>query len=498
MQSFKKMRKNKYINKLIIATYILSVFAFFNCSSFLEQEPGSQTSITEQLSNKQGILEALLGTFSSVEANVRGERFSVYADLMGGNLKFTPTITGNNAGQISPAINLENVYSFQDIAISSDLESFYDNSYNIINQTNLILEYVDALPDATEDEKTFIKAEAYALRAYVHYLLTLIYSQDYSFSADASHLGVVYNKTTLTNGITYPSRETLANTYQFILEDLQLALNSFPVNGTLFGPSYSYFNKINTQALMARVYLSMNDWQNAFDMANEVILNSGISLMTKEEYIFEWEKPDSPVSEILLEFSIPRDDGGSVGGSLSQFFGYNSKTDYEKYVASEDLINLFETNDIRRNLYLEQPLPTLIDGNMVDRTYFFTKKFQDNPGFVAIRLSEMYLIRAEASLELNQLENCKNDINIIRERANASLLIDTVNLEEALLLERRKELCFESHYFFDLSRMQKDIVRIDGCISQTCNLSYPSHKFVLPIPQSNIDLNTNLIQNESY
>ncbi len=498
MQSFNKVKNNNKINKLIIATCLFSVVVFFNCSSFLEQEPGSQTSITEQLSSKMGILEALNGVFSSIEANVRGERFSVYADLIGGNLKFTPTITGNNAGQISAPINLENVYAFQDIAISSDLESFYDSSYDIINQTNLILEYVDAIPDATEDEKTFIKAEVYAARAYTHYLLTLLYSQNYSFSEDASHLGIVYNKTTLSTGITYPARETLAKTYQFILDDLQLALTSFSVNGILSGPAYSYFNQSNTQALLARVYLSMNDWQNAFDMANEVILNSGVSLMSSETYISEWEKPDSPISEILLEFSIPRDDGGSVGGSLSQFYGYNSKTDYEKYVASEDLINLFETSDVRRNLFLEQPLPTLVDGNMEDRTYFFTKKFQDNPGFVAIRLSEMYLIRAEASLELNQLENCRNDINIIRERANASLLLDTSNLEEALLLERRKELCFESHYFFDLSRRKKDIVRNDGCISQTCNLSYPSLKFVLPIPQDNIDLNTNLKQNDSY
>lgn len=492
------MKKNRNINKLKVAAYIFVVFTFFGCSSFLEQEPGSQTSITEQLSTKNGMLEALYGAYSSVESNVRGERFSIYGDLMGGNLKFTPTITGNNAGQISAPINLENVYAFQDIAIASDLESFYDASYDIINQTNLILEYVDALLDATNDEKTFIKAEAHAIRAYTHYLLTLIYSQNYGYTNDASHLGVVYNKTTLTAGITFPARETLANTYQFIVEDLQLAINQFSDSDFLTGPSYSYFNKINTQALLARVYLSMNNWQNAYDMANEVILNSGITLLTSEEYISEWEKPDLPVSEILLEFSIPRDDGGSVGGSLSQFFGYNSRTDYEKYVASEDLLNLFETNDIRRNLFLEQPLPTLIDGNMEDRTYFFTKKFQDNPGFVAIRLSEMYLIRAEAALALNLLEDCKDDINVIRERANASLLTDTSNLEEALLLERRKEFCFENHYFFDLSRRQKDIVRNDGCISQTCNLSYPSPKYILPIPQGNIDLNTNLNQNESY
>jgi hypothetical protein len=493
------MRKNKHINKIIRSVFIISLIGVFSCSSFLEQEPGSQTSITEQLSTKSGVFTALLGSFSNIESNIRAERFSIYADVLGGNLKFTPTITGNNAGQIAAPINLENVYSFQDQAITSDLESFYDANYEIANQANLILEYVDALTDANDEEKAFIKAQAYAIRGYAHYLLTLIYSQNYGFTDDASHLGIVYNTSTLTNGITYPARENLANTYQFIIEDFLSALENFSNNTFTFeGPSYSYFNPTNTQALLARVYLYKNDWQNAYNLANIIILNSGITLMPSNEYISEWEKPDSPVSEILLEFSIPRDDGGSVGGSLSQFFGYNSKTDYEKYVASEDLINLFEANDIRRNLFLEESLPTLINENMIDVTYYFTKKFQDNPGFVAMRLSEIYLIRAEASLELNRLDDCKDDLNIIRQRANASLITDTNNLEEALLIERRKELCFEGHYFFDLARKQKDIVRNDGCISQTCNLSYPSPKFVLPIPQSNLNLNTNLQQNESY
>jgi hypothetical protein len=62
------------------------------------------------------MLSALNGTYGSLEANVRGERFAVYADLQGGNLKFTPTVTGNNRGQITIPVNLENVYSFQDEA----------------------------------------------------------------------------------------------------------------------------------------------------------------------------------------------------------------------------------------------------------------------------------------------------------------------------------------------------------------------------------------------
>jgi hypothetical protein len=487
---------------------LVSIFVFTSsCSSFLEQEPGSQTSITEQLATKKGVLEALAGVYTTLEANVRSERFAVYTDLQGGNLKFTPTATGNNKGNITPAINLENIYGFEDQAQGSDFEGVYDGFYAIINQTNLILEYVDALSDASETEKNQIKAEVLTVRAYCHFLLSNIYSQSYNLTQDASHLGIVYNKTTLTNGITYPSRETAFNTYKFIIEDINTALELYTTNNALsVGPSYSYFNGYVARALLARVYLYKNDWQNAFSVADDVIKNSGIVLITQENYISQWEQPDLPVSEILLEFSIPRDDSGDIGGSMSAYFGYiitSSEIFYSKYVGSNDLVSLYEPNDVRRNLFTQIDLPTFIrEENEVkiyeNLPYYFNKKFNDNAGYVAFRLSEMYLIRAEANFELNKLDEAKDDINTLRARANASLLQNTNNLEEDILLERRKELCFEGHLLFDLTRRKKDIVRNDGCISNTCNLNYPSSKFILPIPQDNINLNSNIQQNESY
>lgn len=492
------MKKTNYIKLTLSISLLFFLYVFESCSSFLEQEPGSQTSITEQLSTKTGVIEALLGTYSSLEANVRGERFAVYADLQGGNLKFTPTASGSFKGRITTPINLENVYNFQDQALSSDLQSFYNESYDIINQTNLILEYVDALSDASTEEKNNIKAHALSIRAYTHFNLTLIYSQNYTYTPNANHLGVVYNTSTLSSGIKYPSRETLSSTYALIIDDLQKALENYSNNILFDGPKYSYFNTISTKALLARIYLYKNDWTNAFNTANEVILNSETTLTTKENYISEWEQTDLPISEVLLEFSLPRDSGDQVGGAMSAYFGYTTSTNYNKYVATDDLLALFDTNDIRKNLFLEQPLSTLINENLVNINYYFTKKFQNNAAFVAIRLSEMYLIRAEASMELNNLDDAKTDLNIIRSRANASLLENTNNLEEAILNERRKELCFEGHYFFDLARKHKNVSRTNGCISITCNMEYPSNKYVLPIPQSNINLNSNLKQNESY
>ena len=113
-----------FLKYLFVLLVVLSVQS---CSEFLEQEPGSQTSIAEQLSTKNGMLVALNGTYGKLEENVRGERFAVYADLQGGNLKFTPTISGSNRGQIAVPINIENVYSFQDQALESNFTPSSNN-----------------------------------------------------------------------------------------------------------------------------------------------------------------------------------------------------------------------------------------------------------------------------------------------------------------------------------------------------------------------------------
>lgn len=492
MLNFKTMKYSKYLFIFFL------IFSLQSCSDFLEQEPGTQTSIDELLQDKKGVLQALTGLYSELEANVRGERFAVYADLQGGNIKFTPTSSGSNRGQISPPINVEQVYSFDDLALTSNFKTFYDGSYDIINQANLILEYTPALTDATETEKKQIKAEALSIRAYAHFLLSLVYSQDYKYTADASHLGIVYSTESIKTGIQYPARKTAAETYSLIINDLETAIDNYSSQSLLPGQEYSLFNIKNTKALLARVYLQKGDWNNAYITANEVITNSGVTLSGSADYVAQWTQPDLPVSEILLEFANKRDSENVVTSSMSQVFGYTTATSYQKYVASNDLVNLYENNDLRKQLFLTQPLQTLVNGVLANVNYNFTKKLQDNAGYVAFRLSEMYLIRAEAALETNRSDAALSDINIIRARANASLLTNTTNLKENILLERRKELCFEGHLFFDLVRNHKDISRNDGCISSNCSITYPSLKFVLPIPTFNTNLNPNLQQNDSY
>ncbi|WP_228011952.1 RagB/SusD family nutrient uptake outer membrane protein [Flavobacterium hungaricum] len=494
------MKYFKYIKALKFPVVLALLCSLQSCSDFLEQEPGTQTSIKEQLSDKKGVLTALNGVYYDLRAIHTSPTFAVYSDIQGGNLKFSPTYSDdpNRNGIITVPGDIEPFYSFNDQALDSDLSSFYSNGYKIINEANLIIEFVDGLKDATETEKKQIKAEALTARAYMHFLLSEFYSQNYSYTADASHLGIVYSTKSITNGLQYASRETAANTYAHIIEDLTTAVSFYSDNALLNGPAYSYFNKNNTKALLSRVYLSKNDWQKAYDTANDVISNSGVSLVESSNYVAQWEQPDLPISEILMEFTITKNEEGITGSSLAALFGYTNSTTFQKYVASQDLIDLYEASDIRKQLFLVQPLTTLVNLQPAQLNYYFSKKFQGNPGYVAFRLSEQYLIRAEAALKLNNTDQAKKDINTIRARANATVLNDSENLQDALFLERRKELCFEGHLFFDIVRNHKDVSRNDGCLSENCSLTYPSPKFVLPIPKSNLNLNHNLKQNESY
>ena len=479
------------IVKLFLLCFLLS---FFSCDDFLNQEPDQQISIDEQLSTKSGILMALNGVYRDIEA-IQSSVSLVYADLQGGNLTFTPD--GSSKTVSIPSV-IEQTYSFSDFEEDSDYSGYYSEFYSIINQVNLILDRFESYTFLTDADKNQLQAELLAIRAFGHYQISLLYAQNYNFTADASHLGIVYNTAPLLIGVDFPVRKTMKETYALLKIDLEKALSLFTNNSFYAVPDYALFNTITTKALYARIALQMNDWEQAFNLANEVITTSGIVLTPKEIYISEWEKEEAPISEVILEFSAPRTTESAVSSSLSEHFKFETTINYGNFVASGDLLNLYTANDIRGDLFITENLTTNVSGVEIELPYSFTKKFQDDAGTTYIRLSEMYLIRAEANARLNRENEALLDLNMIRERANTSSLTSTINILEEIFLERRRELAFESLLFFDLARFNKNLTRNEGCLANTCNLSYPSNFFVLPIPSSSIDLNENIQQNEGY
>ena len=489
------------IKKLIL---FLPLLLLLSCNDFLDREPVEQTSFEQQLSTIDGHLEALNGLYTEYEELYSGIYF-VYADALGGNVEFAPN--RQNEPSIDPLIDAS--YRFQETADNGTFESFYDNAYSIINAANLILENIDPI-NADESLKNRIRAEALAMRATVHFDLLKLFAQPYNFTPDASHLGIVYNQQTLTSGEDFPSRLSVADSYERLEDDYLQALTFFENAEELTATPKSYYlNALNVKALLTRMYLYQQDHQNCINYANEVIAEAA-GLTPRDQLLTQWQAIE-PLSETLFELVPPftGTDATTASSSVSQFFQVITDEDgnvveNDRYASSNDLISLYDENDIRgeNGLLKTYQIPTLqADGNLADEAYTFTRKFEANDGAIIIRLSEVYLNRAEAYARSGDNSAAQNDLSVILDRAYdtpQNVSAENENLVNLILMERRKELAFEGHLFFDRIRNQLDIVRNDGCSISNCNLSYPNTNFVQPIPEDAIIINENMEQNEGY
>lgn len=457
-----------------------------SCSDFLEREPVEQISIRDQFSTKEGALKALNGVYYSTRSTYFGLANFTYGDLLSGNISFSPRPSGVSAGiEIVPS-SVELLYNFSDDPNISQLKLTYSDNYQIINNLNLILENIDSTPDVDESLNKQIKAEALAMRAFIHYQLLKFYAQNYSFTSNASHPGIVYNTRTLVVGVDYPTRNTVSECYSLMENDLTTAISLFQDSPAIsVGTSKNFMNINAAKTLAATIALDRQDYAKAISISTDVIENSGIQLAETSSYIQSFSSNES-----IFEIANTNEDDSYVRNI------YNPKTGYSNYVISKDAIDLYTTNDQRLKLITKQSINTIENGATIKKDYYFSKKYVAPVSGLIYRLSELYFIRAEAALKSGNTALASQDINTIRNRAGLSD-INSITIDE-LLMEKRKEFVFENRYFFDLMRNHKNIVRNDGCISNNCNMTYPNDKFVAPIPLESIHVNSLVKQNPGY
>lgn len=476
------------MKKIIITFGILSTVT--SCRDFLTVEPVEQVSISQQLSNKQGVLVALNGAYYNLRSStILTLAPYIYGDLLSGNLGFSPN---SNTSLINPPSSgaIANIYNFEydKTETSNTISGFYSSAYQLINNLNLILQHVEAIPDATESEKKQITAEALAMRAFMHFQLYKMYSQNYTYTANASHLGIVYNIAPLKVGIDYPIRKTAAETFSLLENDISSAIALYQNEKAIPAGLDRNFITINAaKSIAADIALWKNDWQKAYNYSTDIIDNSGLSIYPNTVSSSDWA-----LSELILELPNTAEDNSLV----STIYNYVSASNRSNYVASTDLMNLYATNDKRRQFYEVHNLKTSVNGNTPMIPYYFTTKFKYSVNNSVYRLTELYFIRAEAALHLGNTTQALNDINKIRTRAGIPELA-TINID-LLLEEKRREFAFENKYFFDLMRNHKNIIRNIGCVSTNCNPTYPNDKFVMPLPQATIDVNSYIQQNPGY
>jgi len=171
---------------------------------------------------------------------------------------------------------------------------------------------------------------------------------------------------------------------------------------------------------------------------------------------------------------------------------------YADCATSNDLISLYENGDVRGTMFVNNP-------DKAPTTYWTTKYAGKDKGtpdvsnIIVLRLSEMYLNRAEAITRGATVlgVTAVSDLNTIRRnRGVADVASAGVN---DVLLERRLELAWEGHFWYDLARTGGSVTRINysGDVTNK-NVPADSKYWALPINQRELDVNENLVQNPGY
>lgn len=491
-----KFRLQKYI--------ILSVAiaGMISCESMLDTEPKTSIAAGTALNTYLGVEAALNGAYAALRgpegytgspgaATYYGREMIIYPELLADNVRNVNPGTCSCRGS---AQLVNQVGSHLDI---------WKAAYAVITKSNLVIDAIDQVEDASDAEKAAVKAQALFLRGYTYFDLIKLYAYNPNHIQNGFDLGVplILEGVDDYGKVEFPERAKVTEVYSQIEKDLLKALELFSADGVESPASPFYATKGATHALLSRLYLYLgNDrYENAITQANAA-LSSGVGTFqeTPESYVAMWEQPSNPESIFELQFAstaeLPQNpNDNTIQANYQQVNTGTTRIGFGDIVVANNLLVEYEAGDARREVMVDY---VRSDGENVIET----NKFQGSKGSFGfdnvpvIRISEVYLNRAESYARSGNEGEALNDLNKIRNRAGLQdLNVSGNELIEAILKERRLELAFEGHRFFDLTRIGKNIPKetIPG-------IAFSDYRILAPLPLTELDVNKNLEQNPNY
>ena len=322
-----------------------------------------------------------------------------------------------------------------------------------------------------------LEAEARFIRGFCHFDLVKWYAQSYLFTAEASHLGVpIITKTEIGE----PSRNTVKEVYDFVIEELTYAAENLDNSKIPF-----FANKAAAYALLSRVYLYKGDWSLAEAAATSALAEVS-TVYTETEWVDSWDLFGA--GEALFEISNNPASDSDVPGGGENFPSLYDYAGYGDLVLTDDVVSIFDHKDIRGGIIYADP-----NGEYRCMKYPGYNGVVGVDNFIVIRVSEVYLNRAEARIEQTKGALALADINMIRSNRGLADLL-TVDIDD-ILLERRRELLLEGHQLFDLTRRGLDVDRGADCYASVDYVPYGNYLLAFPIPDNEVNANTNMVQN---
>lgn len=486
--------------------YILSVpvaLAMTSCTDFLDEpQPAQSLPSNTAFQTAQDIENGMIGAYNAVQAS----------DLFGCNLVLSSDIMADNGEWRGSFPSFVDMYNQALTANNAEVVGLWRDGYQAINHANLVLAALDRVEDPalTDDMANRLRGEALFIRAATHFEMVRYYALPYGPNSDSDPgIPLMISAVETSDNVTFPARNSVAEVYAQVITDMQQAADLLPANVT-----YGRANKYAAQAYLAEIAFQQRDYPTAATMAGEVM--SGPFSLTAEPAGFFQNEGSS--EEIWAVVHTAQDNPG-VNGSLPTFHHIDGRGG--DVVVARDMLEFgyagiitdaqaatlassgYTAEDLRYTTLTSSAAPPTVNIEKYDQV---ANNDDDAP---ILRLAEFILMRAEALARTDGLNQASVDmLNAIRARAirvydgNGDLVAGGADLIsfslddfasadeliEAIILERRVELAFEGNRFHDLCRLQRDVKGTD----------YQADRLRWPIPQRELDANSNLVQNPGY
>ncbi|MBY0432611.1 MAG: RagB/SusD family nutrient uptake outer membrane protein [Cyclobacteriaceae bacterium] len=373
-------------------------------------------------------------------------------------------------------------------------------AYKIISLAN---QNIESVVEGANKDNDYLLGENYFMRAVAQFDLLRLFAKPYSLGKD--NLGIPLRL--VSSSPDKLARSTVGQCYDQLVSDL-LKAATLMANGTSRGVEYA--SQEAAWALLSRVYLYMEQNDKVIEYATKVIQSTRFQLEPTASYLnLFYSTYTSKESIFVMKHTIQDDKGLAALGSMYLTDGRG----WGEVYISQPLRNLMIQNpsDVRYTLIkpqLKSDGVTVETRNNIPK-YFITK-FSYQDGVVTLssphvlRLSEMYLNRAEAYAKKNDNANALADANVIRQRAGLSgaALYTTGNLQGAstvlmaVLQERRLELAYEGHRAMDLYRNKLSMDRNFPGIQPQIVIPFDDPRNIYFIPQDELIVNTLCKQND--
>ena len=432
-------------------------------------------------------------------------------DYYNGNTMVTEALTDNTYETIESLANFNQVHNWQYDA--SDRQRAYFTSmfrlpYNVVLQTNYIINGIGGVRTENELFHNRILGQALAARAIAHFDVLKAYSDN--LDRNSTGLGIPYKSDTR---ITFPGRSPVKEVYDSIYSDLNRAIGLLGSVDAAINTSIirGFIDIWCARAALAKVALYAKDYPTAIQQSS--LLIAQFPLASRANFPGIWN--DSRVDEVIWAIQNNSGDPGSPFPSadiMSFRFDRNTFGILPAFIATYDTTGFTATGtsrDVRFSTYYFRRNSVGGANNWALRKFRGKGAAADNlVNFKVFRVSEMYLLRAEA----NAISGSANEI-----LANSDLsALKTARIENyihvpltgsalvaEIAAERRRELSFEGHRWFDLKRTTRVVNRPlagTGNPNTGVQTSLPSssHRWVWPIPEVEMRANSSMVQNPGY